>query len=275
MTDIKSMGLYQNVERVLADLAADGHGTDGPLTVADLTAYDQYHYEGTEAVDDAGMALGAAPGGHVIDIGSGLGGPARYMAEQTGVKVTALELQPDLNQVAASLTARCGLQADVSHMVGDVTAGDAPAQTFTGLMSMLCFLHIPDRSTLFRECAAALTSGAGMFIDDYYEREPLTDHDRALLAEKVYCPYLPTREQYVADVEGAGFTAVQVVDKTSDWTAFVVDRLAKFRAGSADLSARYGDATVAELDDFYSAVVELFTSGRLGGLRLTAQLGDA
>lgn len=270
MTDIKSMGLYRNVERVLADLAADGHGTNGPLTVADLTSYDQYHYEGTEAVDDAAVALGAGVDSHIIDIGSGLGGPARYLAEQSGARVTALELQPDLNEVAAGLTNRCGLGDRLTHQAGDITAGDAPTQAFTGLMSMLCFLHIPDRTTLFAECAKTLKSGAVIFIDDYYEREPLTERDRALLAEKVYCPYLPSLDQYLADVTGAGFVDVRVVDKTEDWTDFVVDRLSKFRSATSGLQARYGETTVAELDEFYDAVVELFVSGRLGGVRLTA-----
>lgn len=264
------MGLYRNVERIQSDLAASGHGPDTPLTVADLTSYDQYHYEGTDAVDDAARLLGAAPGGHIIDIGSGLGGPARYVAERTGVAVTALELQADFNEVAESLTARCGLADSVTHLCGDVTAGDAPAETFTGLMSMLCFLHIPDRDVLFAECAAALKPGGAMFIDDYYARAPLTDADRTTLNDKVYCPYLPSLDRYVGDVEGAGFVDILTVDKTDDWTTFVVDRLNGFRSARSELVDRYGATTVDELDDFYAAVVDLFTGGRLGGLRLTA-----
>lgn len=264
------MGLYRNVERILADLAASGHETTDALRVDDLTSYDQYHYEGTGAVDDAIETLAAGPHSNLIDIGSGLGGPARYVADRCGANVTALELQSDLNEVAESLTARCGLADRVTHLCGDVTAGDAPASTFTGLMSMLCFLHIPDRDTLFAHCATTLRPGAVMFIDDYYARQPLTDTDSATLRDKVYCPYLPGLDRYIADVEGAGFVDVAVVDKTDDWTSFVVDRLSAFRANEADLAERYGPTTVAELDDFYAAVVDLFTSGRLGGLRLTA-----
>ena len=268
--DIKSMGLYRNVERILADLEASGHDPNGPLSVDDLTPYDQYHYEGTDAVDDALDALHASPDSHLIDVGSGLGGPARYAASRSGARVAALELQADLNEVAHTLTSRCGLDDRVSHICGDVTAGDAPAATFTGLMSMLCFLHIPEREVLFRECAAALVPGAVMFIDDYFAREPLTEADSATLRDKVYCPYLPSLDQYIADVKGGGFSDVVVVDKTDDWTTFVVDRLDAFRSNRDVVAARYGETTVDELDDFYAAVADLFTSGRLGGLRLTA-----
>jgi len=272
MSDMKSMGLYRNVERIMADLRASGFDESASLTVDDLTPYDQYHYEGTDAVDDAITLLEAGPSANILDVGSGLGGPARYIADRSGAAVTALELQPDLHATAAALTARAGLSSAVTHVNGDVLAGDAGVEQFTGLVSMLCFLHIPDRGRLFTSCAAALQPGGRMFIDDYYERGRLTDEEKAQLADTVYCTYLPDQDTYVADVEAAGFTDVRVTDKTSDWSAFVLDRLARFRAARGDLVARYDEATVDSLDHFYSTVVDLFVGRNLGGLRLTARL---
>jgi len=285
------MGLYRNVDRIMADLAAAGFDDGQALTVDDLTPFDQYHYEGTEAVDDACEFLKPGPGTSILDVGSGLGGPARYIAARTGSSVTALEIQSDLNRTAATLTGRCGLDGLVNHVHGDILAGDpvvasgaggadgAPTgdaafdgRTFDGIVSMLCILHIPDRATLFTRCAAALKPGGAMFIDDYVARGPLTDDEKADLAEKVYCPYVPDRDTYIADVADAGFTDIQTVDKTADWTAFVTDRLAAFQAARRDLANRYGAETVDGLDDFYSTVAALFTNGHLGGLRLTARL---
>ena len=71
------------------------------MTVEQLTPFDNYHYFGTEAVDEAIDVLGLKPGMRVLDIGSGIGGPARYIAERSGAQVTALELQPDLDALAA------------------------------------------------------------------------------------------------------------------------------------------------------------------------------
>ena len=45
----------------------------------------------------------------ILEIGSGIGGPARYIANKTGATVIALELQPDQNKLASDLTRRCGL----------------------------------------------------------------------------------------------------------------------------------------------------------------------
>ena len=65
---------------------------------------------------------GLQPGANVLSIGSGLGGPARFLAGRYGVAVTAVELQPDLHAAAAELTHRCGLSAAVAHVCADVLA---------------------------------------------------------------------------------------------------------------------------------------------------------
>ena len=112
---IKSMKLYWQVERIETELRALGITEDDPLAVEDLLPFDQYHYRGTAAVDEALAALEVGPGHHLLDVGAGLGGPARYMAQKAGCRVTALELQPDLNETGARLTARCGLGERLVH----------------------------------------------------------------------------------------------------------------------------------------------------------------
>ena len=274
MSDLKAMGLYRNVDRVMADLQASGLGPDDPLSVADLTPFDQYHYEGTEAVDDAATALGVSPGFRLLDIGSGLGGPARYIADRWGASVTALELQPDLNETAEALTNRCGLSEVVTHLNGDILAGVVPAGSFDGIVSMLCFLHIENRAELFGHCARALVPDGQLFIDDYFALAPLTDVEQASLADKVLCPYVPDLKTYVSDLEAAGFVDVEATDKTSDWKAFVNDRFDAFSQRRPELVDRYDEATVNGLDEFYESVASIFSAGRLGGIRLTARRGQ-
>jgi SAM-dependent methyltransferase len=269
--DIKTMGLYRNVDRVMADLRSEGFADGTPLTVDVLTQFDQYHYEGTGAVDDAIIATGAGPESVILDVGSGLGGPARYIADKSGAKVTALELQADLNETARELTIRCGLDHLVEHQNGDILADAVPAGSFTGLVSMLCFLHIPDKPKLFGSCAAALKPDGVMFIDDFVELAPLTETDHVALAEAIYCSYLPNRSAYMGQVESAGFEVTAVVDKSAEWTEFVTTRLADFRLSREALVSKYGLATVDSLDHFYSTVVDLFQGGRVGGIRVIAR----
>jgi cyclopropane fatty-acyl-phospholipid synthase-like methyltransferase len=269
--NIKTMGLYRNVDRVMADLQSEGFADGTPLTVDVLTQFDQYHYEGTDAVDDAIIATGADPESAILDVGSGLGGPARYIAARSGAKVTALELQADLNETARELTRRCGLDHLVEHRNGDILADAVPAGSFTGLVSMLCFLHISDKPKLFSGCASALKPGGVMFIDDFVKLAPLIETDRVSLADTIYCSYLPNRSAYRDQVEGAGFELTAVADKSPDWTGFVTARLVAFRSNRETLVNKYGLATVDSLDHFYSTVVDLFQGGRVGGLRIIAR----
>ncbi len=268
MALMKDMKLYDGNERILRELAAKGFGPDDPLRVSDLTPFDQYHYHGTAAVDEAIGALGLKPGMRVLDVGAGLGGPARYMAERAGVHVTALELQEDLSDIAEGLTRRCGLSAQVSHACGNVL--DGIDGSYDAIISMLCFLHIPDRTRLFQVCRAALRPGGRMYVEDYGQARSPSPSEAAALAHKVQCPYLPPTEQYRADLFAAGFSDVAMEDVTADWTAFTQSRARAYTAARDRHVSLHGEALVDGLADFYDTVAGLFAGGVISGLKIRA-----
>ena len=267
---MKSMKLYSDVHRIYNNLAALGLGVGDALTVAQLTPFDQYHYDGTEAVDLAVQKLGVEAGARVLDIGSGIGGPARYIADKTGAHVTALELQADLDAVARDLTTRCGLDALVAHECGDILDG-SPRGPFDGIISMLCMLHIPDKARLFAACRAALTQGQGMYIEDFAQARPLSGAEADSLAVKVQASGLPTPGQYRALLEQAGFVEVTMTDVTVEWQQVSAARVrAAIDARGANI-ALHGAEVVAGLEDFYGAVDDLWQGGALSGLRILAR----
>ena len=49
----KQMKLYQRVDRVFNELRAIGMGDNDPIPIELLCDYDQYHYFGTDAIDEA------------------------------------------------------------------------------------------------------------------------------------------------------------------------------------------------------------------------------
>jgi cyclopropane fatty-acyl-phospholipid synthase-like methyltransferase len=267
---MKSMKLYHRVDRIHNELRARGIAEDAPLSVGDLSPHDQYHYLGTEAVDHAIAALGLTRASRLLEIGSGIGGPARHVAASVGCRVTALELQPDLNAVAAELTRRCGLADRVTHQNGNILADPVEAGAYDAVMSLLCFLHIPERVRVFTAARRALKPGGKFYIEDLTKRREPSPAQWEELAVKVQTPYLPTLEQYGEQLEEAGFVDVRLEDMTESWTAFTVERIAAFRAQRSRHLAVHGPEIVEGLEEFYDTVGALYADGVLGGARILA-----
>ena len=168
---------------------------EGPLEPEDLTALghlDQYHYLGTEACDHVIQLLGLSAKSTVLDIGSGIGGPARYIATKSGCKVTGIELQPELAQAAVELSARVrGLEDKVHFVNGDFTTMDLeqlPCATYDHFISQLVFLHIPDRAALLERCYSTLTPGGTFVIEDFAQRLSFTSAESSTLIDVVSAP---------------------------------------------------------------------------------------
>lgn len=268
---MKTMKLYDQVERIDNELDALGLGADAPLKVEDLTAFDQYHYLGTSAVDHAIEALGIGASSRVLEIGSGIGGPARYVAQRTGAHVLALELQPDLHRTAESLTRRCGLAGRISQRCGNILDGAPQGSPFDAILSFLVFLHIEDRDRLFDVCRQSLKPDGSMYIEDFVLRQVPSAEERHSLEVKVLCPYLPDAETYQKHLREAGFEIEDFDDMTESWRDFTADRLQAFRENRNRNLKIHGEAITDGLDDFYATVAGLFERGVLGGARILAR----
>ena len=82
------------LSRLNAALTEDGVDPDHPSMEA-LAPYDQFHGRGLEATLEIAGLVQAGPGDHILDIGSGIGGPARYFANRFGCRVTGIDLTPE------------------------------------------------------------------------------------------------------------------------------------------------------------------------------------
>ncbi|MDD3344813.1 MAG: methyltransferase domain-containing protein [Candidatus Omnitrophica bacterium] len=267
---IKRMKLYRHPERVYNEISAAGYGNDAPLKEEDIRLFDQYHYLGTDTVDDAIECLKVGPRSRLLEIGSGLGGPARYLAEKTGCHVTAVELQPDLNQIASSLTKRCDLSGRVEHLCGDILEFPESGGNFDGAVSWLAILHIPDRQALLKKCRNILKPGGKVFFEDYYKLGEFSPEEVRVLREDVQCPYLPTAEEYKKQLMENGFKDVELEDKTVCWSGFVNGRVEKFIENRNSYEKIHGAEVTEGMEDFYKKVLRLFRQGNLGGARITA-----
>jgi ubiquinone/menaquinone biosynthesis C-methylase UbiE len=140
-------------DRILAALASAGKDAEHP-TIEDLAPVDHFHLRGHEAtVELARLAnLGAAASSRrVLDVGGGIGGPARALATLTGAHVTVLDLTEDYCRVGADLTARTGLSDRVEFRHGDACAMPFDDATFDVAWTQHSSMNVPDKTALYAE----------------------------------------------------------------------------------------------------------------------------
>jgi cyclopropane fatty-acyl-phospholipid synthase-like methyltransferase len=269
---IESVPLYTELERIDKGLAALGIGPNDRIRPEQLFALDQWHYHGTDAIRAAAEVLRLGPASRVLDVGAGIGGPARFLAQTTGCHVTALELQPRLNAIGSNLTRRCGLAERITHLCGDALSYPLPHAAFDALVSWLAIVHIPDRPRLFARVAPALRAGGGCYIEDLCSRAPFANDDLRDLREVVFGVTATSIDEYVADMLSAGFRDVVATDLTGDWAPYARARLKAWRENHASYAAVHGEGAYAAQEKFYAVIARLYDSGSLGGVRLVARI---
>jgi ubiquinone/menaquinone biosynthesis C-methylase UbiE len=148
-------------EAVLKGLQALGRAPED-VRPEDLSAIDEFHMGGQQATTELAERLRLKQGMRLLDIGSGLGGPARFFARRYGCQVTGIDLTPEYVEVARDLTRMVGLESGVSYRVGSATSLPFDDGSFDAATLLHVGMNIPDKDRLFAEGARVLKRG-GVF----------------------------------------------------------------------------------------------------------------
>ena len=269
--NIKSMKLYNNVDRIFNELKEIGKSTSSSLLVEDLTKFDQWHYHGTDAIDIFIEKLEINEKTKILDVGSGMGGPARYIANKTGAEITAIELQSDQNNLAKDLTKKCGLSNKVSHICGDILDYDFKNQTFDAVVSWLTLYHIANHEILLKKLFDLLNPNGFFYTEDITSRINLSDADRKEIKKEIYGIHLPYFDKYISNLEQNGFKLIFSEDMSSSWTDFTKERIKQYNSEKERNIRVHGKEVVDSLNSFYNFVGQYFSNGKLGGIRVVAK----
>lgn len=122
----------------------------------DLAPLDEFHIGGRRATREMIELAEIGPTDHVLDVGAGIGGPARSIAAATGCRVTGVDITEDYCHVATELTARVGLDARVEFQQADAQALPYPDAAFDVVWTQHMSMNVPDKDRLFAELARVL-----------------------------------------------------------------------------------------------------------------------
>ena len=137
-------------EAILAVLKAAGKDIDY-LTPDDLAPVDEFHGGQRPATIRLAELVGFTGTERVLDVGSGLGGPSRYLASRYGCRVSGVDLTAEFCRVAELLTQRTGLVGRVDYRQGNALDLPFDDMSFDVVWSQNAAMNIADRERLYRE----------------------------------------------------------------------------------------------------------------------------
>ncbi len=129
------------------------------LVPDDLAPFDQFHTGGKEATLSLARLAAVQPGTTVLDVGGGLGGPARTLAVHFDCRVTVLDLSDAFCRAGAALTERLGLADRVTFRHGDALAMPFTDPAFNLAWTQHSTMNIPDKARLYAEIHRVLRPG--------------------------------------------------------------------------------------------------------------------
>jgi ubiquinone/menaquinone biosynthesis C-methylase UbiE len=263
-----------NEEQILHALAARGVSLDR-LDEDILKEHDQDHFGGTEANDVLAAKAQIGPQHLVLDVCSGMGGPARYLAQRIGCRVVGLDFTESRHRGAQRLTQLTRLDHLVSFRHGNALEMPFDDATFDVVIGQEAWCHVPDKPRLICECARVVKPGGVIAFTDILRRAALTEAQFERLRQEMSFPTLETHAGYAALLEGQGCIVQTQDDLSAHWARILVDRLAMYRGLKEDTVRKFGEAHFRCWDDTYAFFVSLFTEGKLGGGRFVARRSGA
>ncbi|MCP4391766.1 MAG: class I SAM-dependent methyltransferase [Gammaproteobacteria bacterium] len=154
--------LLQAIEKALDKLGK----TPGNLVIEDLAPVDEFHIGGRAATENLLAQLDFHGGHHVLDVGCGLGGAARFVADTHDNRVSGIDLTPEYIETGRALCEWVNLQDKVSLYQGSALSMPFEGQSFDGGYMLHVGMNIEDKSQLFREIFRVLRAGANFGIYD-------------------------------------------------------------------------------------------------------------
>jgi SAM-dependent methyltransferase len=259
-----------NEYEILEKLRADNIALEG-LTEETLQNYDQDHFSGLEAVDVLAEQAGITSATHVLDVCSGMGGPARYLAQRLGCRVTGLDITQSRHEAAARLTALVKLDHLVDFRLGNALAMPFADATFDVVLGQEAFAHVPDKPRLIAECARVVRPRGVIAFTDILRREGLSAAEFERLRRDMTFQSLESLDGYGALLADRGCTVLSRDDLSAWWTEVLQERLKMYRSLKDTTVAKFGAVHFQKWDATYAFFVGLFAAGHLGGGRFVAR----
>jgi cyclopropane fatty-acyl-phospholipid synthase-like methyltransferase len=184
-----------------------------------LAPVDHFHARGFPATVELADQLPIKVGQHIVDIGCGLGGPARYMAKRFQCRVSGIDITQPFVDAANKLTALLRMEDQVTIQQGDgqdLPYGDA---MFDGAYTQHVTMNVANRQTFFAEAFRVLRNGAFFALTEHGLGSKGNPHYPLPWSVDGSGAYLVTPAETQALLEAAGFEDIVLEDTGAKYVA--------------------------------------------------------
>ena len=253
----RATGLTERLKSALANLGAE----EQQLAPQQLGALDQFHTRGLPATAELAELAGITADMSVLDAGSGIGGPARFLAATYGCRVIGIDLSEPFVEASRYLTQRTGQAEQVSFRTASALELPFDDSRFDAVLLQHVAMNISDRARLYREIRRVLKPGGRFATFDIVSNggEP---HYPVPWARTPATSFLLTSSATVEAVEHAGFRTLASRDDTDAAKAWV----SQLRASGPPPSPNLGVVMGPDFAQLTTNLGRSLMEGRLGVL---------
>jgi ubiquinone/menaquinone biosynthesis C-methylase UbiE len=251
----RATGLTERLKAALAALGPE----DQQLTPQQLGALDQFHTRGLAATAELAKLAGITADMSVLDVGSGVGGPARFLAATYGCRVTGVDLSEPFVDAARYLTERTGQNGQVSFQTASALELPFDDGRFHVVLLQHVAMNIADRAQLYREIRRVLQS-SGRFATFDVVLSSGEPHYPVPWARTPATSFLLTAAATREAIEPAGFRALAWQDDTEMAKAW----FAQMRAAGPPPSPNLGVVMGPDFAQLAANLGRNLMEGRLG-----------
>jgi ubiquinone/menaquinone biosynthesis C-methylase UbiE len=197
------------------------------LKTSDLSTVDEFHIRGRKATLELGRQMNLSKDSDVLDIGSGLGGPARTIAQEYRCHVTGIDLTQAFCDAARHLSKWVNLDSRVMFQQGDATSLPFEENQFDAAMTIHVAMNIPDKNKMYAEAKRVIKSGGIFAVYDVLKGEGGDVLFPVPWAREPSISHLVTRNEMEALLTQAGFEILQAKDSSEESHGWFKEMLAR------------------------------------------------
>jgi SAM-dependent methyltransferase len=213
-------------EAIFAGLRASGKNPE-TVTIDDLADVDEFHMGWRAATAELANDLDLSPGMSILDIGCGIGGPARYIAQTFGNHVTGIDLTAEFVDVANTLTRLCRLSDRATFRQASALDMPFADASFDRAMMIHVGMNIGDKAGLFAQARRVLRPGGLFCVYDVMRIADGELHYPMLWARTDETSFVETPQSYSSLLSGAGFAVISETSRRDMSLRLALERRAE------------------------------------------------